>query len=316
MTIQADIRLFFQRIGRLFGLATREDLSPLWSAIERSERSHQDWHRQIASITSAVVQKVAAEDMERRFIALHDQLNELKRSGIALSHLGSYSATEPPQKAYPHHAFYRALERQFRGSAQQIKDRQAVYEPWFQAFVGQRVADIGCGSGEWLSLLREWGIRAVGVEVNALNVEELMQAGHPDVVHDDALSWLKRQPSASLAAITGFHVVEHWSLDTLLDILNEAYRVLQPNGLLLLETPNPENIFVATQSFWLDPTHVRPLPPELLKFVVEYSGFKVEKVLRLNPPETAPIAHDHILSKAICVGRDYAVVANRLSGSA
>jgi O-antigen chain-terminating methyltransferase len=39
-----------------------------------------------------------------------------------------------------------------------------------------------------------------------------------------------------------------------------------PGGLLILETPNPENLVVGACTFWYDPTHIRPLPPAMMRF--------------------------------------------------
>ena len=58
--------------------------------------------------------------------------------------------------------------------------------------------------------------------------------------------------------------------------------MLMPGGLLILETPNPENLVVGTSHFYLDPTHQRPIPPELLSFLPEYYGFAKLKTLRLQ----------------------------------
>lgn len=208
-------------------------------------------------------------------------------------------------------AFYPAFEREFRGTYEQILDRQRVYRERLENLPDGKVADLGCGRGEWLALLREWGIEAVGVDDNALNVSTLQESGF-DAVRDDALAWLRRQPDASLAAVTAFHLVEHLSFDVLLALLEDARRVLAPGGLLLLETPNPENVLVATQSFWLDPTHRKPIPPQLLEFAVSWSGFRCEAVLRLHPPEDDKSAQpDPTLRALVSSGRDYAVIARR-----
>jgi hypothetical protein len=49
--------------------------------------------------------------------------------------------------------------------------------------------------------------------------------------------------------------------------------VLQPGGLLIMETPNPENLVVGANTFYLDPSHERPIPPPLLAFAAEHAGF-------------------------------------------
>jgi len=110
--------------------------------------------------------------------------------------------------------------------------------------------------------------------------------------------------------VSGFHIAEHLPFQVLKKVVREAKRVLVPGGLLILETPNPENISVGTSSFYLDPTHERPIPPELLSFLPEFYGFKRHKVLRLQ--ESAQLHYEmnprlmHVLAGA---SPDYAVVA-------
>jgi O-antigen chain-terminating methyltransferase len=144
------------------------------------------------------------------------------------------------------------------------------------------------------------------VDSNPLNVAALQAIGR-QAVCADALDWLQHQPAHSCAAITAFHLVEHLPFGTLLQLVDAARRVLKPGGRLIVEPPNPENLDVSMCSFWLDPTHRRPLPPNLLEFVVAYCGLIVEAVPRLNPPEAATPDGDRPLG----VGRDFAVIARR-----
>jgi O-antigen chain-terminating methyltransferase len=82
-----------------------------------------------------------------------------------------------------------------------------------------------------------------------------------------------------------------------------------------METPNPENVIVATQTFWLDPTHVRPLPPALLEVVVIDAGLEIEALLRLNPPGDGQDIADPTLRALMTQGRDCAVVARQPVGA-
>ena len=132
--------------------------------------------------------------------------------------------------------------------------------------------DLGCGRGEWLEVLAENGLAARGLDLNRVAVEECAQAGL-DVVHADALEHLRAIKSDTLGAIAAFHVIEHLGFGQLIALLDEIQRVLRPDGAVLLETPNPENLIVGACNFWLDPTHVKPLPPELMQFLCETRGF-------------------------------------------
>jgi O-antigen chain-terminating methyltransferase len=69
--------------------------------------------------------------------------------------------------------------------------------------------------------------------------------------------------------------------------------MLQPGGLLLIETPNLSNVIVGSCSFYLDPTHQRPLPPETWQFLLSAAGFIEVGVMPLNPsPRELAVADD------------------------
>lgn len=213
---------------------------------------------------------------------------------------------------------YLALEERLRGPAAAIAERFAVYRPYVRAAarLGLPAADLGCGRGEWLTLLTTEGLTAVGVEGNAAMVAACRAQGLP-VEEGDAHGWLIAQAPASLALVSLFHVAEHLPPATLYAWLKAAWRALAPGGLLLVETPNPENLQVAAYSFWFDPTHLRPLPPPLLDTLVGAAGFRTVDILRLAPwPEMAQENGDYppYLRKLLFCGQDYAIVAEKPAG--
>ena len=179
---------------------------------------------------------------------------------------------------------YLAFEDWFRGPGALIRQRLGVYiallrEPGVPA--GLPVLDIGCGRGEWLSLLAENGIPARGVDTNTEMIAQCRAQGLA-VEHTDALAALAALPSGSLAGLTGFHIIEHIPLRALQTLLAEAHRVLAPGGVLILETPNPENLVVGSCNFYIDPTHARPVHPLTVQFLARVFGFQESEILRLN----------------------------------
>jgi SAM-dependent methyltransferase len=209
------------------------------------------------------------------------------------------TAGVPASVAALEEGFYPMLEKHFRGSQEDVKRRLSAYRDSVDAMPQGRVADLGCGRGEWLELLASWGREAIGVDSNALFVTEL-RSRNLRVEEGDATAWLQRQADASLAGVSAFHIVEHLPFGAVLRLMMESHRVLKPGGVLIVETPNPENLEVATQTFWLDPTHKRPLPVALVELAARYCGFGQSKVLRLNPPESGGGP-----------GRDYALIASK-----
>lgn len=212
-------------------------------------------------------------------------------------------------------SFYRAFEDRHRGSRELIKSRLAVYLPFIlplKQFYGIcQGIDLGCGRGEWLELMQESGIDVIGVDLDQ-GMLDAAQALGLKVRHGDGIQIMQLLAPESQMVVSGFHIAEHLSFEVLQTLIQEGLRVLKPGGLLVLETPNPENIVVGTANFYLDPTHQRPLPSQLLSFMVEYAGFAKVKILRLQEPEG--LADSNALSLLSVLGGvspDYAVVAQK-----
>ena len=169
--------------------------------------------------------------------------------------------------------FYRAFEDKFRGSRELIKSRLNAYIsfilPFKELYENPQAIDLGCGRGEWLELLKEQGFDAQGVDLDEGMLTACIERGLK-VQLADALTVLRSLPNESQTIVSAFHLVEHIPFSDLQILIQEALRVLKPAGLLIMETPNPENIVVATNNFYLDPTHTRPIPPQLLSFLPEY----------------------------------------------
>ncbi len=213
-------------------------------------------------------------------------------------------------------AVYTALEERFRGDRADIAARQAVYLPHIEAACRQSglpVVDIGCGRGEWLECLKGRGIAARGVDVSAAMVALCRDRGLAATA-GDALFYIAGVPPGSLGAVTAVHVVDHLASGALWQLLCAAWRALAPGGTLILETPNPENLQVAAYSFRMDPSHVEPLPPPLLDFLIDQAGFEKVTLLRHAPwPELAMDdgAYPPYLRQLLFCGQDYAIVAKR-----
>jgi SAM-dependent methyltransferase len=184
---------------------------------------------------------------------------------------------------------YLELERRYRGTEEEIRERIAAYLPWLRSLPGP-VLDLGCGRGESLALLRDHGIAARGVDSSARMVALCRERGL-DASEGDLFATLESAPEASLGGVVSFHVVEHLPGAALDRLVRLAYRALQTGGVLILETPNPLSMVVAARNFWLDPTHVRPVHPDSLKLMYELAGFEPVERLDLRPfplPERLP----------------------------
>ncbi|MFZ2124704.1 MAG: class I SAM-dependent methyltransferase [Rhodoferax sp.] len=269
-------------------------------------------------IVSAVGKKTEPEQFHQLtqdvFAALHREVGTLRDRLGALENTAISSGpahAEPVREDSRSAGFYLELERRFRGTADEISARAQPYLELLQSDPATLtpVLDIGSGRGEWLALLAQHQLPAQGVDLNPINADFCRVCGL-DVKTGDALAHLARLPDASLGAVTAFHLVEHLPFATLIALTDEIGRALKPGGLLIYETPNPENLLVATQSFWLDPTHLRPIPPGLLQFLVLQRGFVDAEIRRLHPADLTP-GTDPTLQALLSGPRDYAVVARK-----
>jgi O-antigen chain-terminating methyltransferase len=214
---------------------------------------------------------------------------------------------------------YADFEDAFRGSSEMITERLRVYVhdllPRPQSHAP--VLDIGSGRGEWLSVLKAHGIGAYGVDISSEFVEACIAAGL-DARLSDAFVHLHAVPSGTLSAVSAFHMVEHLPIQRLVEFVDETIRVLEPGGKLILETPNPTNVSVGAAAFYRDPTHVRPVHPEFLKFLLEHCGYESVIVRYLHPIDEIPEDDAEDLSVlaeharwALRGPQDYALIATK-----
>jgi SAM-dependent methyltransferase len=215
-------------------------------------------------------------------------------------------------------ALYAGFADRFRGSTAEVTAKLATYLPDVHrllAAVPGEVVDLGSGRGEWLTLLRDEGLPASGVDSHPDFVESARERGL-NVVLGDAVTHLERLPPASVAVVTAFHLIEHVDVEVLLTLLAAARAALRPGGAVLLETPNPTNLRMAACDFYNDPTHRRPLPPALTEYLVTASGFVDVEVRAVNPgrPPVAPTDRRPVerwVVDALYGPQDYAVLGHK-----
>lgn len=181
-------------------------------------------------------------------------------------------------------AVYTAFENRFRGSREEVRQRLAGY---VELFRGQSpVADLGCGRGEFLSLLAEDGIAARGVEASAAAVHACRAMGL-DVALGDAVDFLAGEKEGALGGVFAAQVAEHLPPRVLQRLLAEAHRALRPGGILVLETINPRSLVAFLEIYNRDLTHERPLHPDTLAFLAAAQGFADVRVELRSPVDPA-----------------------------
>lgn len=206
------------------------------------------------------------------------------------------------------------IDRRYRGSEKSLKAQLQFYLPYIQEVRHLGIViDVGCGRGTFLEMVRDLGMTAIGFETNETQYNECTKK-NLNVYFENAYNFMCRSECNKFGVITLFHVIEHLNFDDLTAIMMESYRVLSPGGIILIETPNSENLYVSTFNFNIDPTHVRPVTYQYISTVLEVIGFKCERLpiyASLHEDvggETGNIHLDYLLS----VSANLAVVGRKV----
>jgi O-antigen chain-terminating methyltransferase len=229
--------------------------------------------------------------VEQELEGLHHALEELRAQTGRLPELDDRLArlervrsvpaqAAPPPAAAPVLPDYFGFEVRMRGSTEDVRERQRVYVDDF--LEKAPVLDAGCGRGEFLSLLREAGVKARGVDVDPEMIAFARGEGL-DVAEGEVIAELERVEDGSLGGIFAAQFVEHLPPSALLRFLQLAARKLRPGGLLVAETINPLSL-VALGHYFADPTHVQPLVPQTLDLLARQAGFERTEIRFLNEP--------------------------------
>jgi len=279
-----------------------------------------DLHTQIQSIGQRMdsIQDDLSllKSIDARLVDLQHKVNSRKLTASTNTN-GQPTVNNTVSDNHDFDYFYKLFEDKFRGSEEVIKKRVSEHLPLFKKLPKNLqelpIVDIGCGRGEFLSLMKDNKFRAIGIDMNGSMVERAKKLGY-EAVQNDALSYLSAKKTGEFAAITGFHIVEHIPFEALLRIFEQCYRTVASGGFVLFETPNPQALTVGADSFYLDPSHQRPIPPPLLAFMLESVGFKA-KIIPLHriKPEithTDPVIIE--IYNSLYGAGDYAVIARKL----
>lgn len=217
---------------------------------------------------------------------------------------------------------YFDFENRFRGSRDHIKKVQEQYLEYFKG--RKNVVDIGCGRGEFLEMLKENNIGAVGIDLYGKSIECCKMIGL-NVKQEDAISYL--QGSESVDGIFAGQLVEHLSTGQIIQLCETAYDKLEEGGYMILETPNPTSLAIYTHAFYMDPSHGKPVHPLTLQYYAEKAGFKDVKILYTKSsllPVSIPKLEGQnieninefneamaIVSETLFGSQDYAIIAKK-----
>jgi SAM-dependent methyltransferase len=298
--LQSHLVIYFQQITSFVETKDRLDAGSLMAVydtvindltLELAQRSEhaEAWEARVNGRISAIG---SADDELRNSVAAVQTATavlkrELERS-LQSGPSGPHRPVAPDRPARPELALdsykYVGFEDRFRGSQQDIRARLADYVPLFKD--REDVLDVGCGRGELLDLFKASGIRARGLDVNHEMVEACLARGL-DAVEGDLVGYLDSLADASLGGLIAIQVVEHLEPSYLMRALDVAFHKLRPGSPIVLETINPTCWFAFFSSYIRDLTHVRPIHPETLEYLLTASGFSRARIdFRAPYPET------------------------------
>lgn len=271
--LKSDFRAILQDSLRQEHEAIRSEISSVNDAVAKAEIKVE------SLVEEKVWERLAEMDAEIRDRIDLARVLERRVSHASLNDAGVSGASDCPDETGLN---YFVFEERFRGSRKEIMGRQETFLPYFEGC--QNVLDIGCGRGEFLELVRERGIGARGVDIDATMVD-FCRSKKLDVEKMDAVPYLETLVDRSLDGIFIDQVVEHLEPACLVRLLELCHRKLQYGYYLIVGTVNPLS-FVSLANFYIDMNHVRPVHPETLQFLFGAAGFReVETQFSSQVPE-------------------------------
>ena len=254
------------------------------------------------------------EEHGRRANELEERLTRLERRERAVAPPRAVPAGAEPagQIVFPD---YFAYESRMRGATDVVRDKQRAYVDDFRE--AAPVLDLGCGRGEFLALLREAGIQARGVDLDADMVAYACGEGL-EVEHIGAVEYLETLEDGALGGVFAAQLLEHLPAPTVVRVLELAAEKLRPGALLVAETINPVSP-IALRNYFADLTHAQPLVPETLVLLARQTGFASVETRFLNEPDEklaepadpTIAANVRRLNELLFAPLDYAIIARK-----
>jgi O-antigen chain-terminating methyltransferase len=186
-----------------------------------------------------------------------------------------------PGRAEPlFHFDYYWFKSIHRGDRALIKRRQQPYLEYFEGCAN--VLDVGCGRGEFLELMAEKGIGGYGIDIERDSVQFCADSGLK-AEQAEALAHLGAIEDESIDGVFISQVAEHMTPSELIELAGLAYNKMKPGGYVVIETPNPQCLLIFASFFYADLSHVQPIHPETMRFLLLSAGFREVEIKLTNP---------------------------------
>ena len=210
--------------------------------------------------------------------------------------------------------FYAEFENNFRGSREQIINLLSNYDGLLDYILrvdtNPSLLDIGSGRGEWIQKCNAKGFKSIGLEIDPKMVNDCKKL-NLNIQQGDALKLLDEFCEDSFSIVSAFHVIEHMNHENIRELLIKAKRILKSDGFLILETPSIDNLMVSAKSFHIDPTHINPIHPDLLAFMIKRIGFTQLKYYFINGGPLQNSEADSLTRVFNGVAQDLVLIASK-----
>ncbi|MFC1789201.1 class I SAM-dependent methyltransferase [Thermodesulfobacteriota bacterium] len=148
------------------------------------------------------------------------------------------------------------------------------------------ILELGCGHGALIHVARQMGYRNMhGVDGSPEQVAAAQRLRVDGVAQGDVMETLSRQPDGSLDCVVAFDLIEHFTKNELIGLVDEVCRVLKSGGRWIIHTPNAESPFGNRMLFW-DFTHELAFTRTSLAQLLLSSGFS-----QVTCYEDQPVPH-------------------------
>lgn len=160
---------------------------------------------------------------------------------------------------------------------------QKLVRQHFPPDVNTTILDLGCGHGALIHVARQMGYRNLqGVDGSPEQVAAARRLGIDGVEQADVMEVLSKQADASLDCIVAFDLIEHFTKNELIGLVDEVCRVLRPGGRWVIHTPNAESPF-GMRIRYGDITHELAFTRNSLAQLLLSSGFSEVSCLEDQP---------------------------------
>jgi len=166
-----------------------------------------------------------------------------------------------------------------------VKKGKFTFPEWnYQQFLkegrlyGQKLLDVGCGTGVFLSKAQSIGYEVTGIDFDRRSISLARESFGLDNVYALSLEeFTNLTPAKKYDVVTFFEVLEH--IENPRRFLQLIKEVLKPGGYIALSVPNRTRTLDTIGIEDYPPHHLTRWSAESLRHFLENNGFEVKKLV-------------------------------------